>query len=306
MDQTDASKGFNDLISQARSYAQKYNKRPETLEEIRDKFFGQSGSDENELVFNRVYGELSVGKHRNLFRMEAGLEEAGHAPKAIEKIANEIGVENWRMILGILSSLPSDYERKVRKPRELAISLDKISRLSDELSTLIEENKLHDLFSDLESPMNGIIAKHIISENWVDALESLNSKYCPNIAYDIAKKCFYGLLLIDPSKHLSLILKEYGEILRKAEIDERTSAMMLFAGGKLSLKEFVKRVTFFLLSSYSNRKVSPNKETAIAVNVVLGLSGKYIVTANHISQMNKKTRRKYYKDAKDYLDNQSS
>lgn len=139
----------------------------------------------------------------------------------------------------------------------------------------------------------------------MQALESLPYQYAPFVADDIAKKCVIGLCLVNPTNFLVDILQVYADVIESNDIDIENKALLhpRFTSGKLTFKEFTKRVVYFLLEQNwpKIKRRAPNKETAIVVNIIVGLRGANTVTANDITQMNRKTRRRYYKETEEIL-----
>lgn len=223
--------------------------------------------------------------------------------KEIFRIANKVGRNKWDSTVKILLKIRLYYNEFVEKPSIIANKLNALASgcisLADEIES-ITPSKYYEPFS-----FSGIVAKQVFDENWLSALTCLSSQHSFQNSNEIAMKCFLGLYLAEPESVIPAILRDIANRIEVSKFQEEVKFSMNFTKGKLNEKEFAKRVVFFLLSNLWPTKLSPNKETAFIVNNLLDLKGKNIVTANDISQMNKKTRRKYYKDVEKILGVQS-
>lgn len=261
----------------------------------------------HEIIFSRVFALLSAGDSRQVWRVETGIKGKKTIDREVDAIVATIGADKWKELLGIFYALPSEFQNKVRRPGEIAASERRQVRYCRKLADALEQHNPFTLRQDIHSsPFSGLIARELLRESGfgkslVNVLEVLPRAYKPAIAIEMIKQCIFGLWLADPTPVLVRTLRAFADAIEKGKMDPATAAMLFpqFTQGKLNVKEFTKRVVFFLLEHNwpETSRRPPNKETALVVNVILGLRGKRAVTANDISQMNKKTRRRYYKDA---------
>lgn len=243
---------------------------------------------------------LHIGSRREVYHSEAGLRFTKNM--ALEKIAFSIGEERWAELAGIFTQLPSDFTNYVQRPRELLETRNQQIVLSNKLASMLDKSKFTHLDNILDSPFSGLLAKQVLSIEWYWALRSLrHSSRSIEDATHVAKHCLLPLYLADITKVMCRMLRGYAKALKNWKPESRVAAMLQFAYGKLNEREFVKRIVFFLLSKELKQQRAPNKETALIVNLVLGLRGKNAVTANDITQMNKRNRRRYFKEAESYV-----
>lgn len=287
------------ITDQAWGMLEKWKKEVGTLAHDRQAPFDKAhirGSDE----FWKRLAKLHIGSQREMYHSEAGLRLTRN--KALEKIAFSIGEENWAELANFFSKLPSDFKRYAIRPRVLEKRRKQQITLCNNLATMLEKSNWTDLDCFPESAFLGLLAKQVLSIEWFWALCSL--RYGERTAIDatrVAKKCLYPLYYADSTKVLTRLLRGYAKALEEWKPEPEVKVFFHFAYGKLNEKEFVKRVVFFLLHKELKQQRAPNIETAIVVNIVLGLRGKNAVTANDITQMNKKTRRAYFKGAESYI-----
>lgn len=226
--------------------------------------------------------------------------------QVIEKIVQSVGKHKWKYLTAIFQQLPADFESYVRRPRELAIAKQRMAKQCRDLANLIGRNTLSPQTDIYDSPFHGLVAKQVFTIEWLWALQGLRcSRPTVENALNAAHRCFYGLYLTDAGTTIVKLLRGYADALDKWKPEMRVETLQTFAYGKLDEKQFVKRVVFFLLDKELNpdkrRGGAPNQETATIVNAILGLRGKNKVTANQITQMNKKTRTKYHKELETYV-----
>lgn len=252
--------------------------------------------DYGERVYPRVMVQLSVGDYRNFFRQEFGDKTSKIEDKIIEGIADKIGQDKWEELVGFFSKLDITYEEHIRRPKDIEKQFKNQITLCHKLAMSLEDYNPHNWCQLLDSPFSGLIAKEVFNEDWLYALQSTERTYAPAVAKDIVTRCFIRLYLADPATFLARTLREYAAILESFSIDNHSAALLKVAHGKINFKEFTKRIVFNMIKACWPSKRAPNKETAYIVNIILGLDGNDSVTGNDISQMNKKTRRTYYKD----------
>jgi hypothetical protein len=255
---------------------------------------------------SRIEAQLYAGTFGEFARHEFGIRRTTPFHKEIEKIAETVGVKKWNQLVGALSQVPKAYEEQIQRPIEIARNFTNQVKLCRQLAESLEAHNPSTLYQDIaSSPIYGVVAKEIFrigvfGRNLARAIEGLPRAYGSQVALDIAKGCLYPLMLVDPSTHLTKVLRAYADALERGPIDREIITLLSFLGRKQSSKEFAKRIVFYMLQSNwpHQLKRPPNKETALLVNIILNLQGRSAVTANDISQMNKSTRRSYYKEAK--------
>lgn len=254
----------------------------------------------------RVMAWLQTGNDRLDFRKLHGGHYDAKRTLEIDAVAAKFPAHDWAQLVDIFASLLRAYEEHVARPREIVRNARKVISQCRALAKLFEEFDASDLSAwgpedgHMASTFHGLVARHILHRFWVQALEALPKAYTPAAAEEIAKYCVWNLYLSPPEKLLTGMLRDYANLLETFDFGTVTATLNnpSLTRGKLTEKEFVKRTTFVLLDGLRTKKGgrAPNKETAIVVNVILGLTGRRAVTANDISQMNKSTRRQYYKE----------
>lgn len=239
------------------------------------------------------------------YRESLNVDQVSRNPP-LNKIMRVIGEKRWNKLAEIFLDLPNDFELYVRRPREVHKAKLRMAKQCRNLAALIASDSLDNLTDFYESPFNGLVAKQVFTIDWFLALQALRySRPTVKDALNIANKCFYGLYLVDASRTLVRMLRGYADALDIWKPAYRVKVLHTFAYGKLDKEEFVKRAVFFLLAREMNLVkplgCAPNQATAAIVNIVLRLRGKSKVTANNITQMNKKTRTKYYKELETHV-----
>ncbi len=217
----------------------------------------------------------------------------------LKEIEQKIGVEKWQELVRIFTRIPLDYAGHNRRYRDVIALQKRIVKKCRELSKLLSTYNTSNWYFDLESsPLHGMVIEELFDKYWLSIIESMRFAYRNGeIALDILRRHFVGLFLLDPSPLLFRLLDKYANAIESEKMDTRSKALFQFTYGKLTLKEFTKRVVFFFLQYYwPPKKRAPNKEAALIVNGILGLSGKKMVTANDITQMNKQNRRRYHRE----------
>jgi hypothetical protein len=255
---------------------------------------------------SRIQAQLFAGELGEFARSEFGSRRSRPLDKEIEKIAETVGVKKWNQVVESLSQVPRAYEEQVQRPIDIAGHLANQIKLCRQLANSLEAHNPSTLYQDLESsPIYGVVAKEVFQigvfgQNLARAIEGLPQAHGSQVALRIAQGCLYPLMFVDPSTHLTNLLRAYADALERGQIDREIPILLRFLGRKQSPREFAKRIVFCLLNSNWPDKLRrpPNKETALLVNIILNLQGRSAVTANDISQMNKSTRRRYYKEAK--------
>jgi hypothetical protein len=247
---------------------------------------------------SKAFARLSVGAQRETFHASLGMRLT-RSPE-LEGIAERIGPDVWNeSFVPTLAHLPFEFANRIKKPAELVANRERLIRVCENAARLIESLSLDPQTDVLASPFYGLLAKQVLTIEWYWALHALRRDTmgpADRGTIQIASNALYGLLMTDPARALVRLLRGYSAALKQWEPERELQGLLFFANGKLSKKEFVKRVVFFLLDQSLKSRRAPNKETALVANMILGLRGKAAITANDITQMNKKTRRNYHKD----------
>lgn len=270
----------------------------------------ESSHSKQAASYLRVMTRLQIGEDRMRYRQMHGGNFDPKESRNVDAIAAQFAPSEWTRLIGIFASLLEHYADRVVKPRAIMRNARKTVSQCRALATLLETFDASSLsaWAPEDGPgastFHGMVARHVLHRYWVQALEALRSAVHPAVAQDIAQHCVWNLVLTPPEKLLTGLLRDYANKVENFKLGTATSLLNnpLFTRGKLTEKEFVKRMVFFLLHGLApkTRRRAPNKETAIVANIILGLSGRSAVTANEVCQMNKSTRRQYYKEYADF------
>ncbi len=205
----------------------------------------------------------------------------------------------WEYFLYFLSMIPMNYASHTKKAASLDEIKIKIISKASELADLLmqQEFEFTRLYKDEHgaSPFDGMIFSQFISYRLYLILKRYDEIAEEGLEADNLAHEVLSLYKTEPTVFLSEVLKRYVKTLESAKLPLHSKVDLSIRHGKINLREYTKRVVFDLTSAFWQLRRAPNKEAAILTNIVLNLYGSEMVSANDISQMRKKQRRKYYK-----------
>lgn len=234
-------------------------------------------------------------QNRRYRTLESAFNTLNASPE-LTHVRSAVGKRRWPTLADFFIGLPDEYDKLGGRIEEVHKRQMRVAQLSRELADLLKDHRPEQYQESLTSKFQGLVAKHIMTPAWAESLDALRDRYAPLVARDKLRRIFMGVYLLDPSTLLTQLLKRYADVIEREPFNKYYLLLFRYTHGKLTKKEFVKRTVFAFLQHYWSKRRAPNKEAALIANAVLGLRGAAAVTANDITQMNKKTRRRYYKE----------
>ena len=236
---------------------------------------------------------------------------------AIAQIQKKLGVENdeWFPLLGLFADIPDDFAEYAAEWPRVNERRDNLAAALRECAAAIESNDISRYWTG-PAPWMGLFLPFIDFPEMITIFSTFQRVEPNPHGRQVFLKAFAHVAGKDAFIEMPTLLRRFADSIDQLLEEPIAKSLAKTVSRKNSLREFAKRRVFQILTDLASSRAAPskrapsignlllvlrdpkpkiaraapNKETATIVNCLLELTGSGRVTANDISQMNKRKR----------------